>query len=162
MKHLLTNLLVAAVTSVGAQTAMADTCTSLNDLTWLIGDWFAPGEEQTTNETWQREAAGDYQGKGWTIEKTSGEVRFSESMRILQRDGGIFYLVKVADNPDEVAFKLVRCPDQQALFENPQHDFPKRLDYQLIAQDQLQVIVSGDEGSGFTLNLQSKTPVDTN
>ncbi|MEM7359797.1 MAG: DUF6265 family protein [Pseudomonadota bacterium] len=158
MIHQTGKILLVTLMISSAPVAHADTCSSLKDLNWLIGDWFDPGEQKTFNESWIYSSGDSYSGKGWTMETTTGEISFSESMRILRQDGGIYYLVKLPENDGEVGFKLVRCPDQEAIFENREHDFPQRLHYELIAKDQLQVTVSGEEGKSFVLDLQAKVP----
>jgi hypothetical protein len=69
--------------------------------------------------------------------------------------GEVFYIAKVAHNPLPIAFKLSECGEGLAVFTNPAHDFPRRLEYRL-AGDALSVQVSdGTEGGkGFTLNFK--------
>ena len=79
MKGLTQLVLVAALSGSAMQLAHADACSSLSDLEWIVGEWFEPGEKKTTNESWTRTDSGSYQGKGWTMETRTGEIRFSES-----------------------------------------------------------------------------------
>jgi hypothetical protein len=44
-------------------------------------------------------------------------------------------------------FKLTRASATEVVFENPQHDFPKRIIYRKGADDSLTASIDGGEGS---------------
>ena len=60
---------------------------------------------------------------GRTIE--AGGITFFEYLRIDVRDDGVFYVAQPLGRPP-TEFKLVTLDAKSAVFENPQHDFPKR------------------------------------
>ena len=68
-------------------------------------------------------------------------------------DNEIFYLAKPEQNDFPVAFKLTQCSSKNAVFENSTHDFPRKLDYQLGANNKMSVIVSGEIGNSFKINF---------
>lgn len=68
--------------------------------------------------------------------------------------GGVFYVSKVSHNELPVAFRLTTCTDGRFVFDNPQHDFPRRLDYRRVGADRLTVHVSDGGEKGFTLEFE--------
>ena len=62
-------------------------------------------------------------------------------------------MAKVASNNLPVAFKLTSCTAKTAIFENSQHDFPKKLNYQLNKDKSITVFVSGEKGKGFSIEF---------
>ena len=46
-----------------------------------------------------------------------------------RKDGDVFYVAKPSQNAAETFFKLVKSSPNEAIFENPEHDFPQRIIY---------------------------------
>lgn len=69
-----------------------------------------------------------------------------EYLRIEQRADGIYYVA----HPDAACpgtdFKLTRATATEAVFENSEHDFPKRIVYRKIGRN-LNASVDGGEGT---------------
>jgi len=152
-------LVLALVLSLGVVTmASADPCRSLTTLTWLLGRWEAVGEKTTVYERWAAVSTETWEGYGETRETAERPedrtVLERESLRLVGMGDEIFYLAKVAHNALPVAFKLVDCGEERAVFENPDHDFPRRIEYRLVGNG-LDVHVSDGaaEGRGFTLHF---------
>jgi hypothetical protein len=70
--------------------------------------------------------------------------------------GEIFYMAKVVSNDLPVAFKLTSCTTNTAIFENSQHDFPKKLSYQLNKDKSITVSVSGENDEGFLIEFMGE------
>jgi hypothetical protein len=67
---------------------------------------------------------------------------FFEYLRIETRDDGVYYVAKPSNQP-EAAFRLTGVtPGAGAVFENPGHDFPRRIAYALEG-DVLTATISG-------------------
>lgn len=117
----------------------------------LEGIWQAEGRE--TYEKWESTAAGFF-GKGYEIKE--GAEKVSETLEIRVIDGALFYLATVPDqnNGATVRFKLTEIAADRAVFENPEHDFPKKLIYQRTGDDGLTAQVLGANGKGFTLRFK--------
>ncbi|MEL7312804.1 MAG: DUF6265 family protein [Pseudomonadota bacterium] len=125
----------------------------LQKMEWLLGDWHQVRQETVRSESWIRVAPGVYRGLGQLLERDGGEVRFSEALLIYEIDGAITYMAHVAENDLPVPFKLTTLNESRAVFENPTHDFPRRLDYQLVDDCRLTVSVSDGADQGFSLNF---------
>ncbi|TWT44682.1 hypothetical protein RAS1_10970 [Phycisphaerae bacterium RAS1] len=140
-------------------TLSADGCTSARDstagavllesadpalagLSWLAGAWSDGGQGRRTEEHWTHATGGTMLGLGRTTQ--SGRTVFFEFLRIESRPDGIYYVAQPLGRPP-TAFKLVTGetgPDR-VVFENPQHDFPKRISYTRRGGE-LQVRIEGD------------------
>jgi hypothetical protein len=84
-------------------------------------------------------------GVGRTL--ASGRVVFTESLRLVERDGKVFYIA-LPSGQSITEFALVTLRNEggehQAVFENLRHDYPTRIVYRL---DVHGVLVARIEGS---------------
>lgn len=90
------------------------------------GSWqSAPGGRRQIEEHWTQVAGASMLGMSRTVagEKT---VEF-EYLRIEQRADGIYYVAHPEARCPATDFKLARASATEAVFENPQHDFPSGL-----------------------------------
>jgi uncharacterized protein DUF6265 len=120
--------------------------TTLADLSWIAGAWeTAPGAKRQSEEHWTTAAGATMMGMSRTVagEKT---VEF-EYLRIEQRADGIYYVAHPKARCPATDFKLTRASANEVVFENPQHDFPKRIIYRKGADDSLTASVDGGEGT---------------
>jgi len=120
--------------------------TTLADIAWISGDWqTAPGGRAQIEEHWTPVAGATMMGMSRTVagEKT---VEF-EYLRIEQRADGIYYVAHPKARCPGTDFKLTRASATEAVFENPQHDFPKRIIYRKAADDALTASIDGGEGT---------------
>ena len=69
-----------------------------------------------------------------------------EYLRIEQREDGIYYVAHPKARCPGTDFKLTRASATEAVFENPQHDFPKRIIYRK-TDDGLTASIDAGEGS---------------
>jgi len=151
------------------QFSVVQAACTLEQLTWLSGEWQASMGKSTVLERWQVLSADTFEGEGKTI-AADGKIKQLESLRLVQMQQQIFYLAKVSHNRLPVAFKLEECSAGRLKFVNMAHDFPKQLEYVLTQsspqlpvpedkagypaayqQVQLQVHVSDGAGQGFSL-----------
>jgi uncharacterized protein DUF6265 len=119
---------------------------TIADVSWMAGDWqTAAGGRRQSEEHWTKPAGGSMLGMSRTIagDKT---VEF-EYLRIEQRADGVYYVAHPGARCPGTDFKLTRASATEAVFENPQHDFPKRIIYRKNADDSLTASIDGGEGS---------------
>ena len=118
---------------------------ALTDIAWIAGDWqTAPGGRRQIEEHWTAVSGGSMLGMSRTVagDKT---VEF-EYLRIEQRADGIYYVAHPKARCPGTDFKLTRASANEAVFENPQHDFPKRIIYRK-GEDSLTASIDGGEGT---------------
>ena len=126
-------------------TASMQTAT-LADISWIAGDWqTAPGGRAQIEEHWTQVGGASMMGMSRTVagEKT---VEF-EYLRIEQRADGIYYVAYPKARCPGTDFKLTRASATEVVFENPQHDFPKRIIYRKSEGDSLTASIDGGEGT---------------
>lgn len=109
---------------------------------WLIGHWQNKSAKGLLTEAWNKENDSTLVGQSYFI--ANGDTLFVENIRIEQRDGNLSYIPTVRDqnNGQAVYFTLTRSTDSTLVFENPEHDFPQKIVYKMIAKDSLVAEVS--------------------
>jgi hypothetical protein len=116
------------------------------DVSWIAGDWQTPsGGRSQIEEHWTKPAGGSMMGMSRTVagDKT---VEF-EYLRIEQRADGAYYVAHPKGRCPGTDFKLTRASATEAVFENPQHDFPKRIIYRKTGDDSLTASIDAGEGT---------------
>ncbi|MBM3786146.1 MAG: hypothetical protein FJW30_17440 [Acidobacteria bacterium] len=113
----------------------------VSELSWLAGKWTGTMGRATIEERWTEPAGGAMLAISRTVAGTR-MVEF-EYLRIVQKDGEIFYVAQPGGrSPTE--FKMVSATTTRVVFENPKHDFPKQISYELDG-DKLTATISGGE-----------------
>jgi len=120
---------------------------SLDALEFLVGTWVTETPEGRVTEQWARE--GDaLVGRSETV--AGEQPSFYEALRIELQDGVATYLASPMGRTPPTAFR--RTDDgsdaNAVVFENPAHDFPKRIRYAREG-DRLTATIDGD-GKGAT------------
>ena len=133
-------------------------CNSLVSLRWMLGDWVADGSEHTFHESWKELGPKSFEGTGVERSKADGSVQGGEDLRLVEMGGAVFYVSKVAHNELPVAFRLTECEAGRFVFENPVHDFPRRLEYRRVTDDRMNVRVDDGAAKGFTLIFARASP----
>lgn len=141
-----------AAATAAAPAAAAD-CTALDSLRWLLGDWIAEGNKTSFHESWRELDGQTFAGAGIERAKPDGAVKGAEDLRLVEMGDRVFYVSKVTHNELPIAFRLTSCADGAFVFENPAHDFPRRLEYRR-GDDTLTVRVSDGAENGFTLEFR--------
>jgi hypothetical protein len=118
---------------------------SISELSWISGDWQTPPGTRVIEEHWTQPAGGSMMGMSRTLggEKT---IEF-EYLRIEQRADGIYYVAHPKARCPGTDFKLTRATSSEVIFENPEHDFPKRIIYRKTADDAITASIDAGEGT---------------
>lgn len=107
--------------------ALAAPPSSVQDLAWLSGCWASVGGEAGSGETWTAPAGATLLGISRTVKR--GKTVAHEFMQIRETGPGQIAFIALPSGQSETSFPLVRLSGQEAVFENPQHDFPQRVIY---------------------------------
>ncbi len=113
------------------------------DLDWLAGSWCSKHGEITSEETWLPERGGMLLAVSRTITKRGTEFEF---IRIEIDSKGARYIAQPSGGA-ATSFELVDATTSSALFENRQHDFPKRIRYTRSGDMLTARIDGGDDAS---------------
>ncbi len=116
----------------------------LNKLDWFIGSWSGESSESIFTETWEKVSDTLFTGQSYFIK--GSDTLSSETISLQQHDTSVFYVPLVEGQNDNkpIFFKLTYSDGTNAVFENPEHDFPQKIVYQLKENDSLIATISGN------------------
>ncbi len=99
---------------------------------WIAGDWKGTMGQSTSEEEWSAPKGGAMVGTMRTVR--NGKVVDSESLRIVERNNDLFYVLQSNGKP-AVKFKLTSATADEAVFENAQNEFPKLIRYKKVGAE---------------------------
>lgn len=103
---------------------------TINDLKWLEGAWVGTRSTGSSfEERWSPAKGGAMLAVSRSV-NTSGKMFAFEFLRIVERDGGLVYIAQPNGAPP-TEFVLSELRKTRAVFDNPRHDYPKRIVYEL-------------------------------
>jgi len=109
-----------------ATVAIAQQPARVASLQWMAGTWSVSQGEETVTESWVGPGNGLMVAVNLT---TTGTTRKSfEFLRIGDTPEGFSYFASPGGRP-AVEFKMKEQAGQRVVFENPAHDFPRRILY---------------------------------
>lgn len=114
------------------------------DLGWLAGRWETASEGRWTEESWSAPRGGLL--LGYSRSGQGEAVREFEHLRIQAGVDGVPVYWATPGGRTAVGFRLVSANGTEAVFENPQHDFPQRIRYRRDG-DALVATISAIDGS---------------
>ena len=129
MRHKIVCLLALAIMPASASPD------SISDLAWLSGCWATTNQETGSGEQWMPPAGGTMLGMNRTV-RDSKTVAF-EFMRIVEQDDGGLEFIASPSGQAMASFLMVSVKDREVIFENPDHDFPRRIIYRLLSDGDL-------------------------
>ncbi len=116
---------------------------SLHTMEWLLGTWtrtnVKPG--RTAWEQWSKKNESEWTGLG--VSMKGADTSFVEVLKIIIEKEKLFYVADVPENKSLVYFEISSVAKDGFVCENPTHDFPKKLVYQLNGS-KLRAQISGD------------------
>jgi hypothetical protein len=135
---------VSAQTTAAPPSAAGAPAATLEAMSWLEGCWTGAVNEREFREQWSPPRGGMMLGLGHTVHQ--GKTQSHEFLRLETRPDGIYYVALPSDQRP-AAFKLVgtAVDDKDAVFtfENPEHDFPQRIQYRRGTEGWLYATIEG-------------------
>ncbi|SHH19817.1 DUF6265 family protein [Flavobacterium defluvii] len=119
---------------------------------WFIGEWGNKSAEGELTERWKKENDSVYLGESYFVVGQNDTV-FAEHVRLEEANGKLAYIVTVPGQNQElpVSFEMTSASDNQIVFENPKHDYPNKIIYNLVEKDSLIAEISGlKKGKPYT------------
>jgi hypothetical protein len=118
----------------------------------IAGSWTMKTGKGMIGEEWRVIDKHYLQSKGFFIKGTDTVI--TERVALRKRSDGIFYTstAENQNNHQAVDFKLTSANNGTYIFENPQHDFPKRIVYSFVSNDSLHAWI--DDGTGNNENRE--------
>ena len=139
-------ILVAAV-ALGASSAPEDDDAA--KLGWMAGCWESRSGSRLTEERWTPPRGGLMLGVSRTSRNDS-IVEF-EQVRVETRADGVYYVASPSRQAT-AEFRATSILDSSAVFENPAHDFPRKISYRRAGPDSLEASIEGPRG-GMTRTI---------
>ena len=123
----------------------------IDKVKFLAGTWKM--ENKNEYEIWKLISNSEVKGSAYEIK--AGKKVTTEYLAINIVDGNLIYTATVLNqnNSQPIKFKLNNTIKNKISFENPEHDFPKKIQYSKINDTTLFVEVLGDAGKGFSYTM---------
>ena len=118
----------------------------LEALEWMAGHWRQETKRGMTEEIWLPPRGGLMVGVNRTVR---GDKAAFEYLRIQEDREGVVYYASPGGKPP-TPFRLTEVDESHAVFENPEHDFPKRIEYRLDGERLVASIAGDTQGPSWT------------
>ncbi|MEO6730373.1 MAG: DUF6265 family protein [Ferruginibacter sp.] len=124
-----------------------------NQLYALEGKWIMKTKKGFIGEEWKKINKDYLQNSGYMIR--GNDTIITERVALRNKEEGIFYIstAEGQNSQQPVEFKLTSADNNSFVFENPQHDFPKRITYSFINKDSLHAWI--DDGKKIIQKKES-------
>jgi hypothetical protein len=139
-------MVVAGGVAIGTSGAAAQEATSLSGLAFMSGCWKGDFEGGNAIEEFYTTPSENVM-LGLSRFMRGGRTMQHEFSRITADSTGIFLLPFPGGSASEHVFRLTRLEDGLAVFEAPEHDFPKRIIYRRNADGSNTARIDGGEAS---------------
>lgn len=121
------SLILLITFAAGVQAPASTTATpTIKDVAWIAGCWDSTRDGRHVTEQWMAPEGGTMMG----VSRTTVGEKTTEWEFLIIRQGaqGLDYVAKPSRQP-EGTFTAARASANEVVFENPAHDFPKRIIY---------------------------------
>ena len=120
------------------------------DVAWISGAWVGTRSSGSSiEERWSPPRGGAMLAVSRTVNAGGRMVAF-EYLRIVEREGGLVYVAQPGGAPKTefvlTQFGPTEGGGQRAVFENPRHDYPKRIVYELSVDGKLSATIGELKG----------------
>lgn len=132
----------------------------IGDLGWLVGSWTGTrGTAGTTTieERWSPAKGGSMLATSRTVSRD--KMSAFEFLRIVERDGGLVYIAQ-PNGAAPTEFVLTELSSKRAVFDNPRHDYPKRIVYEVTANGGLTATIGYLKGGSPRRFDYKREPAD--
>ena len=110
---------------------------------WLAGCWAGERGGERFQERWVAADASTLLSVAHTTK--GGKMTAFEFIRVIVRDGKAVYVAQPGGVPP-TEFTATTMTEDRVVFENPAHDFPKRVIYERNGADRLTASIDGGSG----------------
>lgn len=118
---------------------------NFKDFKVIEGLWKIENNSENSLEEWSCISDSLMIGKSYTI--NNKDTIINEFLKIKAIDYAFYYSAKVLNqnNAEEIFFKLIKSEYKTFTFENPNHDFPKRIIYNLSQKNRIVASIENDK-----------------
>jgi hypothetical protein len=118
----------------------------LGKMDWLTATWENKMPEGTLKEIWVKENDSTFSARSFFIKEE--DTLHNETILLSQKNDVITYSAKIiGENNDKfIDFKLTTTNENSYTFENPSHDYPQKIMYKKVDNNNLVATISGIQG----------------
>lgn len=131
---------------------------TIADLDWMAGNWIGTKSTgSSVEERWSPPLGGAMLAVSRSV-NTSGKMFAFEYLRVVEREGGLVYIAQPGGKT-ATEFVLTELTKTRAVFDNPRHDYPKRIVYELTEEGVLSTTIGYLKGGSprrVDLNREGK------
>jgi hypothetical protein len=115
----------------------------MEQLQWLIGNWINDSGVEKSYENWTKVNDSTFTAHSYTL--LGEETVFAEKITLAQNGNDVFFIVNAyLEKEDQmVVFKLINSENGVFAFENPKHDYPKKISYSNPEKNSLHAWIEG-------------------
>jgi hypothetical protein len=133
-----------ALAAAGSPAGGGPSGTGIQRVAWLQGCWEAATEDGAIEEHWMAPRGTSMVGVGRTVR--GGELVEYELMVLREEGERLAYQAHPSGQPAAV-FLSDSVTEKAAVFQNPKHDYPKRIGYEREGPDKLLAWIDGGPDS---------------
>lgn len=150
-------LACAALTLAGAGAQTHSPQPPLAALAFMAGCWRGDaGVDRTIEEQWTAADSDVMLATTRYLDDNTGRTRDWEYSRIVA-DSGRITLIPAPGGTPRGRFRMTRSSHGEAMFEDPRHDFPRRIHYRAADARTLVVYLDGGEGSHEAVEMRMQS-----
>lgn len=103
----------------------------------MLGTWGMQTKNGWLYETWEKAGENELRGKSFKV--TGNDTMVLERVQLKKTKDGVYYIPTTARQNSEkpVVFTQTKAMGNLFVFENPAHDFPKRIGYEFVNENTL-------------------------
>ncbi|MFT6748951.1 MAG: hypothetical protein ACI9XR_001477 [Flavobacterium sp.] len=118
----------------------------LNRATWLLGDWEYTDSIGKLTENWKVQDDSTFVGNSFFVLVNEKDTIHRETLQLQEDKELLIYLtsVKGQNNEDNVPFQLTSKEDSLLVFKNPKHDYPQKIQYELLKNSRIKSSLYGN------------------
>ena len=136
-------ILLIIITSFAVDSKLSEN--KMNSFKWLVDTWMMMKKNGgAIMENWIQLNDSTLGGESLNFSAT-GQSRVTETLQLVYR-GNIFYYISTVKGQNDnqpVKFRITSHSENGFVAENPEHDFPKRITYQLLSKDSIHAFIDG-------------------
>jgi hypothetical protein len=96
---------------------------------WLMGEWKGEVSDITYLESWKKTNEEQLVGSSYILQ--AGDTVYRDKAKIEFIGESACYIIAPTESKEPVIFKVIKFTDTEAVFENNEMEFPKRVVYEL-------------------------------
>ncbi len=135
--------LVSCDRGVKQDSVVLDGANKIEQLSWLVGSWTNITEKEQSYENWHKTTDGNLAAHSFTL--VEGDTVFAERVSLAGVNGDlVMTVVAYQQNGNKpVSFTQIKSAEGVFTFENPNHDFPQRINYSNPEADSIHAWIEG-------------------